>query len=351
MDKQLWIRVPGSLDEASKRSLLAICAGLCDGVMVDHGDLNLAVGAGAGRILFEEDGEIRLIESAREDSKPLRAVKVTVRSRSDEVKALEAARMGIPLILVDCPDWKVIPLENLIAEAHDGHAKLIAIAGSLRDAETALETLELGVDGVLLEARSPGDVALAVESLKPGATRIPLAEGVVKRVEALGKGARVCVDTCDLLAPGMGCLVGSTSSGLFLVEAEVHENPHVEPRPFRVNAGSISSYILAPGGKTQYLSELKAGGRILIVDRKGCARPSIIGRVKIEVRPLTIVEAEEGGETFKVILQNAETIRLVTPEGSKPVSELRPGDKVLLHRGEGGRHFGTPVPGETIIER
>lgn len=360
MDKQLWIKIPGGLDKTLKRSILARCGELCDGVMVDPGDVHAAVEAGVAGILVEGSGGIQLLKPSRAGSRitgepseaeTLGAVKVTVRGRGDELKALEYARTGVPMILVECPDWKVIPLENLIAEAHGGDSKLIAVAGSLREAETALETLELGVDGVLLEASSPGDVESAAETLRPGRMRVSLVEGVVGRVEALGRGARVCVDTCDLLAPGMGCLVGSRSSGLFLVEAEVHENPHVEPRPFRVNAGPVSSYILAPGGRTQYLSELKAGGRILIVDREGCAKSSIIGRVKIEVRPLLLIEAVEGDETYKVILQNAETIRLVTPDGSKSVSELKPGDKVLLHREEGGRHFGAYVPGETIIER
>lgn len=364
MDKQLWIRVPEDLEQNLKGAILAKCVELCDGVEVDPKDVSLAVEAGIEKILSTKDGEIQLLTpkkgrgGSEVTDKPLGvevesrgAVKVIVRNRGDEERALEAARRGVSLLLVECPDWKIIPLENLIAEAHRGKAKLIASVDSLQEAATALETLELGVDGVLLEASTPEDVEAAAGTLKPGRVRIPLVEAVVKRVKPLGKGARVCVDTCDLLKPGMGCLVGSKSSGLFLVEAEVYENPHVEPRPFRVNAGPVSSYILAPGGKTQYLSELKAGGNILIVDREGYAKPSIIGRVKIEVRPLLLIEAEENGEEYKVILQNAETIRLVTPEGSKSVSELRPGDKLLLHREEGGRHFGKPVPEETIIER
>ena len=146
-------------------------------------------------------------------------------------------------------------------------------------------------------------------------------------------------------------LVGCQSSGLFLVEAEVHETPFVAPRPFRVNAGSIALYVLTPGGKTKYLSELKAGDEVLIVDREGRNRTTNICRVKIEWRPLLLIEARCQGRIIKTILQNAETIRVVTKDGSKSVSELKPGDKVLVHIQEGGRHFGTLVKEERVIER
>lgn len=169
-------------------------------------------------------------------------------------------------------------------------------------------------------------------------------------VRSIGSGARVCIDTCDLLQPGEGILVGSRSSGLFLIEAEVHPNPHVEPRPFRVNAGALSMYALIPGDKTRYLSEFKAGDEILIVDRNGRTRVSNVGRVKIERRPLLLVEAELEGQKFATIVQNAETIRLVTSKDSKSVIELKPGDEVLMHLQEGGRHFGTLVKGEMVIE-
>ena len=58
------------------------------------------------------------------------------------------------------------------------------------------------------------------------------------------------------------------------------------------------------------------------------------------------------GKTIKTILQNAETIRLVTPKGSKPVTELKPNDEVIVHlSAKGGRHFGVSVPEETVIEK
>jgi 3-dehydroquinate synthase II len=146
-------------------------------------------------------------------------------------------------------------------------------------------------------------------------------------------------------------LTGSSSEALFLVEGEVHANPHVNSRPFRVNAGPVSSYILAANGKTRYLSELSAGETVLLIDRRGRTRSVDVARVKIERRPMILVEASIGNRKLTTIVQNAETVRLVTRDGSKPVSEIRPGDEVMVRLEEGGRHFGTKVADEMVIER
>lgn len=107
---------------------------------------------------------------------------------------------------------------------------------------------------------------------------------------------------------------------------------------------------MVPGGGTRYLSELSAGDRMLAVDRQGNTRIISIGRCKIEVRPMLIVEAVHNGRTYNVILQNAETIKMVTPNGAKSVTSIKKGDKVLAHLTTGGRHFGMAID-ETITEK
>ena len=89
----------------------------------------------------------------------------------------------------------------------------------------------------------------------------------------------------------------------------------------------------------------------MVADFKGTTQPAVVGRAKVEKRPLILVEAEAGGEVFSVILQNAETIRLTTPQGT-PVSvvELKKGSEVLVTLEEAGRHFGMKVQ-ETIKEK
>jgi 3-dehydroquinate synthase II len=163
-------------------------------------------------------------------------------------------------------------------------------------------------------------------------------------------GDRVCIDTCSLMISGEGMLIGSGANGFFLVHAETEESPYVAPRPFRVNAGPVHAYIYE-NGKTRYLSELEAGDEVMIVRSNGETRHGVVGRIKIERRPLMLIEADIEGMTIKTLLQNAETIKLVA-EGGTPVAvtALKPGDVVLAHYERAGRHFGIGVE-ETLIER
>ena len=119
-----------------------------------------------------------------------------------------------------------------------------------------------------------------------------------------------------------------------------------------MNAGAASNYTLTSLQGTRYLSELKAGDDVLIISREGKTRVTNVGRSKLEFRPLILIEAEADGAKIKTILQNAETIRVVTPKASKPVTELEAGDEVIVHlAAKGGRHFGISVPEETVIEK
>jgi 3-dehydroquinate synthase II len=118
-----------------------------------------------------------------------------------------------------------------------------------------------------------------------------------------------------------------------------------------VNAGAVHAYILLPDGKTAYLSDIAIGGTVLVSDEKGKAHSAVVGRTKIERRPLLLVEAEAGDAKVSLILQNAETIRLVKEDGSAiSVVHLAHGDRVMGCVLEGGRHFGIAVK-ETIIEK
>ena len=274
---------------------------------------------------------------------------VTLRSREDEhrVRAMRGRR---ELVVVEAPDWKVIPLENLIA-ALGGKTKLYAVAHSPQEAELFLTTLERGVDGIVARPKNLSDLR-AYQDVMARRTppKVKLVAATVTRVEALGLGERVCVDTTNLFDAGEGLLVGSGSHGFFLIAAETAESEYVAARPFRVNAGAIHSYVLT-GEKTQYLSEVRAGHRLHAVRPNGERREVVVGRAKIETRPLLLVEAETETKKYNVILQNAETIRLTMPRGrTKSVADLRRGDRVLLHEETGARHFGMKVE-ERILER
>ena len=171
-------------------------------------------------------------------------------------------------------------------------------------------------------------------------------------VRSVGMGHRVCVDTCSMLSRGQGMLTGNSSAFTFLVHAETEHNEYVAARPFRVNAGGVHCYALLPGDRTRYLEELKAGDETLVVGADGSSALAVVGRVKVEARPMLYIEAENAaGQRGGVFLQNAETIRLVRPGGeSISVVSLRPGDDVLCHFDSAGRHFGMRIE-EDIKER
>jgi 3-dehydroquinate synthase II len=142
-------------------------------------------------------------------------------------------------------------------------------------------------------------------------------------------------------------LIGSSSSFLYLVNSETIENPFVPVRPFRVNAGAVSNYVLLPDGKTKYLSEVDSGDRVLVTKNNGNCRACIVGRVKIETRPLMLVKASCGEKSGSILLQDAETINLVQPDG-KPLSlsNIKQGDKVLVVASSSlARHMGIPIEG------
>ena len=94
-----------------------------------------------------------------------------------------------------------------------------------------------------------------------------------------------------------------------------------------------------------------AGDEVLVVDYTGKSQLAYLGRNKIEKRPMILIEAQAQEIPISLVLQNAETIRLVSPEGKAvSISNLKVGDKILAHVEKGGRHFGMKVD-ETLVER
>lgn len=344
--KELWIEIPQTSARQNER-LLSLAHENADVTIENNQASNRA---GKLELTFLTELNEKKIAQLKSEGKKT-VLQVSIQGKDDENKAAKAAELGVDYIIINCLDWRVIPLENLIAKSR-GKSRLFAEVNTAEDAKVVLDVLELGTDGVLLKTDDPEEILKTVVVVKPETLKLDMAIAKITSTKPISTGARVCVDTCDMMSPGEGMLVGSQSAGLFLVEAEVHENPYVASRPFRVNAGSLSMYTLGTLQTTRYLSELKAGEEVIIVDREGKTRKTNVGRVKIEIRPLLLVEAQMEGKTIKTILQNAETIRLVTPTASKPVTELKPNDEVLVHlAAKGGRHFGISVPEETVIEK
>ena len=391
MTRSVWLKADGTVGDWESRTE-RITAGLeagVDWVLVDEtdvarvrelGDVNVAAfrsdadlvedaedeGAVADPYVVgkngEGDGTVDLppdlsgsadLSTLRRDDQSTRGAYVRILGKEYEAFA-EAAAEDADYTFVVGEDWTIIPLENLIARIGE-ETELIAGVTTAEEAQTAFETLEIGADGVLLDSDDPDEIRETCE-VRDAADRehLDLEYAEVTDVERTGMADRVCVDTGSLMEGSEGMLVGSMSRGLFFVHAETAESPYVASRPFRVNAGAVHAYVRTPGGGTQYLSELTSGDEVQVVDTEGTTREAVVGRVKIEKRPMFRVEAEveteEGPDRVETLLQNAETIKVHTREGRTAVTDLEAGDDILLHYGDGARHFGETVE-ESIIEK
>ncbi|MDQ4056552.1 MAG: 3-dehydroquinate synthase II [Thermoproteota archaeon] len=261
-----------------------------------------------------------------------------------------ASQAGADFVIVEAEDWKIIPLENVIAKLHKSNTKVYTTVKNADEIRTMFSVLELGVDGVIFST----DNEKAVDELRDylDAFVFPIKSAKILDVRDVGTGERVCVDTTSMLQLGEGMLIGSKSNFLFLVHNESVGSSFTSPRPFRVNAGAVYCYTVMPDGKTKYLSEIEAGSEVLIVKNNGSSRRVTVGRSKIETRPLRLIRADIEGETGTIILQNAETIRFIKSDGTLlPITEARVGEEILCYiKPPSGRHFGMEVK-EFIVEK
>ena len=254
-------------------------------------------------------------------------------------------------VIIEVKDWKIIPLENIIAKLHKIHTKIFAIARTPEEVRKMFSILEVGVDGVIFSTSSINEVREAMVYL--GTRSFDMKPAKILEIKEVGDGERVCVDTASMLHKGEGMLIGSRSNFLFLVHNESVGSSFTSPRPFRVNAGAVHCYTLSPDGTTNYLSEVETGSEVLILNSKGKARRATVGRSKIERRPMLMIKASVGNEIGGIIAQDAETIRFVKPNGQLvSVTHLKKGDIVMAHaKPATGRHFGMEVSDEYILEK
>jgi 3-dehydroquinate synthase II len=272
-------------------------------------------------------------------------------SNNDDIDEIgRASQAGADFVIVEAEDWKIIPLENVIAKLHKSNTKVYTTAKNAEEIRTMFSVLELGVDGVIFST----DNEKAVNEVRDylDAFIFPIKSAKILDVRDVGTGERVCVDTTSMLQLGEGMLIGSKSNFLFLVHNESVGSSFTSPRPFRVNAGAVYCYTVMPDGKTKYLSEIEAGSEVLIVKNNGSSRRVTVGRSKIETRPLRLIRADIKGETGTIILQNAETIRFIKSDGTLlPITEAKVGEEILCYiKPPSGRHFGMEVK-EFIVEK
>ena len=273
-------------------------------------------------------------------------------SNLDEI--VNAAKNNAESVIIEFEEnteWKIIPLENLIAELHGLKTKIFTVINDPSEIKMMFTILELCVDGVLLRTSNIDDVNKLNSELNE-LSKIDLSVAEIIEIKEVGMGERACVDTASMLNQGEGLLVGNQANFMFLMHNESAGSGFTSPRPFRVNAGAVQCYTLLPDNRTKYLSELESGTEVMIVSHQGVVRTSIVGRLKIESRPLFLVRAKSDDKIGGVLIQNAETIAFVKDNG-KPISttSLKVGDKILVKtESNKGRHFGMEVE-EYILEK
>ncbi|WP_045215658.1 3-dehydroquinate synthase II [Desulfonatronovibrio magnus] len=266
---------------------------------------------------------------------------MAINEKQDEEKVVELLNTGSKVVLLR--DVEIIPVENILAQAVNVGMEVDSLTGL----ETAFGILEKGVDYVVVGADSAQELKNMVKRVKQDQGKVDIVSAKVLEISPIGLGHRVCVDTISLLKTGQGMLVGNSSAFTFLVNAETESNPYVAARPFRINAGAVHSYACLPQDKTTYLEELCPGTEVLIAGHDGTSFSAVVGRIKTEIRPMLLITAEYEGKKGSVVLQNAETIRLVGANGV-PVSvvKLQVGDEVLCKLDQAGRHFGMRIQEE-----
>ncbi|WP_436909631.1 3-dehydroquinate synthase II [Halosimplex marinum] len=391
MTRQVWLKADDEVGdwEARKRRITAGLEAGVDWVLVDESDVARVRDLGAVNVAAFTNGDVHVMDAEADEADEPDAAVVGKDGEGDgsmeipgdlsgsadlsvlrqdgkatagyvrifderyEEFAEEVATAADYTIVVG-EDWQIIPLENLIARIGD-ETNLVAGVTTAEEARTAYETLEIGADSVLLDTDDPDEIRETVEVRdEMRREQLELTTATVTEIERTGSADRVCIDTGNLMDHDEGMLVGSMSRGLFFVHAETAESPYVASRPFRVNAGAVHAYVRTPDGGTKYLSELRSGDEVQVVDTEGHTREAIVGRVKIEKRPMfrvgAEVETDDGVDRIETLLQNAETIKVATADGRKAVTDLEEGDEVRVFYGDEARHFGEAIE-ESIIEQ
>lgn len=274
-------------------------------------------------------------------------------STSEGQSKARAMAGSVEWILLDLGEWKMIPIENVIASCDGGPTKVAARISSAEQVLGAAFALDIGVDALLvtedilptaLIAKSQRGEREQSEMEEVKSEGFELSTLRIIEVKEGGVGDRICVDLTSMMDLGEGMIVGSSSNSMVLVHGETVESEFVPTRPFRVNAGAAHTYILMADGGTKYLSELKMGDQVMVSNSEGKSRTATVGRVKIERRPFILFKwRDENHNEAGALLQQAETVRLVSESGLISITDLSPDMKIIGWSGGAGRHLGIEI--------
>lgn len=286
--------------------------------------------------------------SNEETSGEIEAVEVVVSNLESLNTANAYARQNL-ITIVQFTDPTKIPLEIVLAHADNSSGRVFCHVTNETDGAITQHVLEKGPAGIIV----PSTAGTYIGRYRSEKQRVlDLTTFTVEELSFTGAGERACIDTCSTFEGDEGILVGSFAHGLFLCASETHPLPYMDTRPFRVNAGAVHSYVYLPDGRTKYISELAAGDVIAAVNQHGRLREVVVGRVKIETRPvLTVHATDQHGRRCSIAMQNDWHVRLLGPTGTvENITELKPGDQLLALSLNSARHTGLAID-EYILEK
>ncbi|RCX20154.1 3-amino-4-hydroxybenzoic acid synthase [Anaerobacterium chartisolvens] len=294
---------------------------------------------------------ISLWQQIKDKSEKKLGLIIDVKDKPTLDKAVELVKNSLDIVIIGFRDATNIPLELILATTQKSQCRILKRVKDTRDGEASLMTMEVGADGIVLSSNDIGSVVEMANIIQRSNRRkFSLKEAVVTAVKPSGMGSRVCIDTTSELTQDEGMLLGSTSSGGLLTCSETHFLPYMKLRTFRVNAGGIHLYVWGPDEQAVYLSDLRAGDKVYVVNSSGEARAVTVGRLKIESRPLLYIECEIEGVRINTFIQDDWHVRMFGSKGEIiPSSEIKAGDKLLGFLDKPGRHVGIKID-ETIKE-
>lgn len=368
-----------------------VCTDKQQVVWVDHGEQLNELAEGAW--VFTASEPVRMAASAAGRKAGLF---IDVEDLEREfARCVEVCERGDDFVVIDIEHATYIPYELLLAKAEGKATRVLrsvpikglaSVVDPVHQSLNAFATMERGI-GVVFKTGSVEAVAnLSRQLAQRQSGHLSLVRAKVEEVQHTGLGHRVCVDLTSAMTPEEGMLVGSTGWGGIFVCSETHYLPHMNLRPFRVNAGGLHSYVWGPNDTVTYLSEMKAGSELLCADRHGNTRVVTVGRAKIERRPLLKIRCsvsldQVDEEVRRAVQASCRAQQLVTPDGEALSAEdldcvyinaflqndwhvrvmgadgrvrhstlVRPGDELCAHVELPGRHTGLKVT-EHILEQ
>ncbi len=320
MQREFWVRADGSDAWEERKGLVktALESG-AQAVLVNVGEESLVNELGRIKVASkDENADIFLSEDIREIKKGRNSIAFycEIKSKNDERRIAQAGQLA-NYVIINTRDWKIIPLENLIAELR-GRCRILAEVHSAGEARVALETLEVGADGVIADC-NPSEIRKIrnlIDSLS--SERLGFNEVGITGAEEAGDMEAISIDTCSILNPGEGLIADE-----FLVHSDTEKTPWTEPTPFRISI-DINSKIRTPDG-IRTADRICPGDEILSANFEGRTRRLVVNET-IPVRKRMIRVRADNSE-----LKIPSDSGLVGKDGRKiPAGELKKGDRVLF---------------------